>query len=210
MNKIFFYSILLLLCNSCAQLSLFQDARTSGKNKGNFGVNLSAYGTNDTSDGSIGVAAAPFLQIYGSYGLVEKIDLQLSLSSQGNALLAPKLQFVGDQESRFAASFNPGLEFQMGGDNGVFIFRSHVGLITSFHPSENVAIFLEPRWITQFESDNNFQFPGASLGIKFAVGERANLSVGASLFGVSGNDDVEENSFLYQAGLGYTYNFGKK
>lgn len=210
MRKGIFYISLLFLINSCAQLSLFQDARTVGKDQGNIGVNLSAYGTNDSSDETLGVAAAPFVQVYGSYGITEKLDIQLSLSSQGNALLAPKFQFAGDQQSRFAAAINPGIEFQSGGDNGSFILRSHLGLIASLHPSDNLSIFFEPRWITQFETDNNFQFPGASLGAKFAVGERASLAIGASLFGITGNDDVDANSFLYQAGLGYTFRFGNR
>ena len=207
MYKLLTYFVLLCLFNSCAQLSLFQDARTVGKNQGNIGVNLSAYGTNDNSEETFGVAAAPSVQVYGSYGITEKVDIQLSLSSQGNALIAPKFQFLGDDQSRFAAAINPGVEFQIDAE-GSFILRSHLGLITSMHPSENLSIFLEPKWITQFVEDDNFQFPGATLGAKFALGDRAALSVGASLFGITGNEDVDANSFLYQAGLGYTFKFG--
>ena len=210
MKKPILFTLLLLLLNSCAQLSLFQDARTVGKKNGNIGVNLSAYGTNDSSDETLGVAAAPFLQVYGSYGLGEKIDVQVSISSQFNTLVAPKFQFIGDAHSKWAASINPGLEFQAGADGGSSILRSHVAFIGSFHPTERVSIFLEPRWITQFQEDDNFQFPGTSFGAKFQLGEqkRAGLSIGVSLFGITGNEDVDDGSVLYQIGMGYTYTFG--
>lgn len=205
--KILFFIVGTLMLHSCTQTSLLQDARTEGKGNGSMAAVLSAYGTTETTDVA---AVLPFLYIQGSYGLAEKVDLQLSLSSGGNILVSPKVQVIGDQTSKFALSLNPGFEYQAGSDDGNIIFRTQYGFISSFHPTEKLSIFLEPKMISQYSGEERFNFPGATLGVKFPLGDRFDLSIGGGLFQVRNIDDGINNAVLYNFGLGARYKFQKK
>ena len=195
------------MLTSCTQTSLLQDARTEGKGKGSMAAVLSAYGTTEESDIT---AVVPFLCVQGSYGLAEKVDLQLSFSSGGNVLISPKVQVIGNQNSKFALSLNPGFEYQVGSDDGNTIFRTQYGFISSFHPTEKLAIFLEPKLISQYSGDDRFNFPGATLGVKFPLGDRFDLSIGGGLFQVRNIDDGINDAVLYNFGIGGRYKFQKK
>lgn len=205
--KILILTIACIILHSCTQTSLLQDARTEGKGNGSMAAVLSAYGTTEASDVA---AVIPFLYVQGSYGLAEKIDLQLSLSSGGNVLISPKFQIIGNQTSKFALSLNPGFEYQAGSDDGNIIFRTQYGFISSFHPTEKLSIFLEPKMISQYSGEERFNFPGASLGLKFPLGDRFDLSIGGGLFQVRNIDDGINNAILYNFGLGARYKFVKK
>ena len=199
MNAVkYLFPFLFLLFNSCAQLTFLQDARTYGKNNGHAGATLTAYGTNDPgNDEVIAGGAVPFGILHGSYGLSDKVDVQYSISSAFNVYGGVKLQVVGDRQSRFALSLLPGLEYQFIGGNNEGFIRPHLSLIGSFHPSERFAVFLEPKFIAQFFDDERFFFPGASLGVKFQVTDRIDVSLGGSLFKVENDDTVSNACLLY-------------
>ncbi len=205
--KVLILTVACLILHSCTQTSLLQDARTEGKGNGSMAAVLSAYGTTEASDVA---AVVPFLYVQGSYGLAERVDLQLSFSSGGNILLSPKVQVVGDRSSKFALSLNPGFEYQIGSDDGNLIYRTQLGFIASVHPSKKLAIFLEPKLISQFTDQDRFNFPGATLGVKFPLGDRFDLSIGGGLFQVRNIDDGINDAVLYNFGLGGRYRFLKK
>ncbi len=205
-TKIYYLLGFLFLLNSCAQLSHFQDARTLGDGNWQTGALISAYGTTDTEDDFFNTNAIPYAVIYGSNGLTDKLDLQFSMSSNLNFLFAPKYQIGGTKESNWATSLNPGLEFQLGGDNG-FIIRPHLGFITTFYPKEDIGISLEPKVILQFIDDEDFIYPGGSLSVKLPVGEKINLALGVSFFGILGENALDDGAVLYQGGLSGSYNF---
>lgn len=197
---------LLFLFNSCAQLSFLQDAKTQGKNGAHIGATLSGYGAEDPNDDFFENVVVPHAILHGSFGIADKADVQFSLSSSANFYMGGKFQFIGDQESKFAAAVLPAVEFQYGAGDDVGFFRPHLAVISSFHPNENFSIFLEPKFIGQFIEDSKFVFPGASMGIKFEISERFDLSLGGSLFKIIPTDEVDggnvQDGTLYKGGIG--------
>jgi len=111
-----FLLFVLILCSSCAQLSLFQDAKTLGKGNGALGGHLSGYGLieNNGNDNFI----LPSLVVHGTYGVTDKLDLQGSVALSGSLAISPKFQIIGSSESKWAFALNPGIELQASGFDG--------------------------------------------------------------------------------------------
>lgn len=202
MNCRILLAIALICCSSCAQLSLFQDAKTLGTGKLSLGGIISGYGINDR-DGNDDIVL-PYLAGQGIYGVSEKVDLQLSVSLAGGILLAPKFQILGNQESKWALALNPGAELNLSSfeSEGIGIFRSHYSGIASYHPSNKLSIFFEPRYITQYRTDQiNDAFYGASSGIILKASSSIDLSFGGSFYEVKHTSEQ-----LYQLGMGINFN----
>ena len=156
--------ISVVLLSSCAQLSIFQDARTEGK--GNTSIAATAL-LHNGSDGPDRIAPYfPVVYAQGSYGLTEKIDLQLSLSSSGTAFLNPKIQIQGDQNSKWAFSLNPGFEYQFGLDQPSQNFRIHGSFVSSFHPNEKTSWIVQPKFIRDYALSNPTNYLGSSIAFK--------------------------------------------
>lgn len=191
----------LLSCCSCAQLSLFQDARTLGKGKVAVGGLASAYGTTENiSNYSI---SFPYVLGHASYGLSDRLDIQTSLSIARSIMISPKYQILGTKESRWALALNPGAEIHSGGllDSDLIPIRLNYSCIASYHPSDKAAFFLQPSFIHQFSNDkkDNY-FVGATAGIKFILTNTRSFSLGSSFYKISHNSD-----YFMQLGLGMTF-----
>ncbi|HPG09039.1 MAG TPA: hypothetical protein P5275_12710 [Saprospiraceae bacterium] len=198
---------------SCAQLSSFQTAKTVGKNNGEIGFAASGAGFTeliDDVDGSTPVL--PVIELWGRYGVGEKVDVGLKVSTGLSGVFDGKFQIVGDQYSKFALALGAGLGFQ-GGTLDNLLLQAHVPLHMSVHPSEKFAVYLTPRYISQFViGDGSLNYGGASLG--FEAGQRVKFCMDVSYF--STFSDVNDansifNDFgigLYQVGLGVKFRIG--
>jgi len=201
--------LLLLLLNSCSQLSSLQTAKTLEKNDAIIGAAAFGYGIQDenASGGELGSGVVPHFEIFGRYGVVNKVDLGLKLSTSGNALLDGKFQFSGNTESKFAMAAGGGFEFQGNpSSNEKFIYRVHLPIYLSFHPRQDLAIYTTPRYVFQSViDDNNSYFIGASGGFSYRFSEDFTGMLEGSYYLPNIENSNNDGTYLYQIGLGVTY-----
>lgn len=199
--------------SNCAQLSSLQTGRTVGQNELEVGGGLIGYGINDPNagGGEIQGGILPHLAVWGHYGLLDNVDAQVKISTGGNLSLAGKWQFIGDQESSFAMAIAPGIEGQINpstDESG--IFRTHLPLYLSIHPSDRFAAYATPKYIYQVVSDDaNSHFLGSSLGVSYDFSDRVIGAVEGSYFKPFTEGKNNETAYLYQIGLGLKFRFGR-
>lgn len=206
MGKKLLLLVVLALCSSCAQLSLFQDAKTLGKGNKSIGGHISGYGIVDI-DGNDDIIL-PSIVANGSYGVTDRLDLQFSVSLAGSFLFSPKLQLLGNRNSKWAFALNPGIATHVGSfeEEELGILRTHYSAIGSYHPSDKVSIFFEPRYINQYRRDqSNDHFYGSTLGLCYKTSKVLDLTAGASFFDVKNSSEL-----LIQLGVGVNYRFIKE
>lgn len=202
--------ILLLISSSCGQLSSLQTAKVVGKNKATIGGAVFGYGVNDdnANGGELGDGIFPHAEFFGRYGLSNTVDMGLKISTSGNALLDAKYQIVGNAESAFALALGGGFEYQGTNVQESIVFRTHLPLYLSFHPSENSAIYLAPRYVFQYvSSDNNSYFLGGSMGYNHRFTERFSGLIEGSYYRPFTENANNEGLALFQFGVGFAYHF---
>lgn len=164
-NKTIFYTLLLLFSfsmTSCVSNRSMQTARTTLKGDAGGGLGGSIIKANyfDSPDSTnIGGFAG---EAFARFGIAEKLDVGVNLSMVGTSGLDFKYQFIGDQESAFAASYGGGVGFFSIESNGVNTTTIDATLPTyfSFHAGDALALYASPRVVQRFSSDN-----GTFLGL---------------------------------------------
>ena len=187
-------AVCLLFC-SCAQLSLFQDASTDGKGGFSAGLNASIMKYPQFHKfeycGVDCVVPAPNPQIgvtrrianvFGSYGVTEFMDLQLSASTGMNVMFSPKVQLLNIDNSKLAFAVNPAIEYQIEQDDLSYI-RLHYACIGSLKIVDQLTYFVEPRFISE-RRDMPFNIKGFSTGLIYSLRNGINISLGCSSFSV--------------------------
>jgi hypothetical protein len=177
MKNVFFLIASLFLLNGCASLSGFHTGKTVGENNGEILLSLNLANAPDFTgdeeiDDAIGNVFFPNIEFGGRYGVTEKLDVGLKLNTSLNLLVDTKYQIVGDQESPFAMAVGAGFgTFGLISVNGALL-NFQVPLYTSFHPADNVAIYLSPRYIGQFGltvagNSSLLNYLGSNFGVEF-------------------------------------------
>ncbi|MFK7807894.1 MAG: hypothetical protein AB8F74_08870 [Saprospiraceae bacterium] len=194
-------NLILILSSSCVSLSGFQTGKTLEKNQVALSASANVMGVGE-GDGGI-----PLLEVGVRYGVVEKLDLGLRMSNFGAALFDLKYQLAGDKESKTAFAIGAGvgsalLRVETDDDRNGANFNLHVPLYASYHPKENLSLYLSPRYI--YFNDDVFDitvtdnaassFFGGNVGVLF--GKDFQFGVDAGFFGTDRND------FIFQIGIG--------
>ncbi len=211
-----FAVLVIILLTDCAQLSSFQTAKVVGKDNGEIGFaggGTGFAGLIEEGDGTTTTPVLPILELWGRYGVSDKVDIGLKLSTGLSGVIDAKYQFVGDQHSEFAMAIGGGLGFQ-GGTLESALLQAHLPLHTSWHPSDRFALFLTPRFISQFViGDGSLNYGGASFGLE--TGQKIKFVADFSYFGLINNvDDVDNGIFgdlgvgLFQFGIGMKFRLG--
>lgn len=197
---------------SCAQLSSLQTAKVVGKGKATISGGAFGYAVQDenAAGGELGNVVLPHIEIGGRYGISNSFDMGLKISTGGNGLLDGKIQFAGDQESRFAVAIGGGFEWQFS-DAGfdTQVFRAHLPFYVSFHPNEKSGIYVVPRYVYQYVSDSdNSHFSGAGVGFKRQFSPKFSGLIEGSFFlpNTENNDNSGESLYLF--GIGGIYHIG--
>lgn len=207
---LFFSGILFL--SSCASVSGFNTGRVVEEKGGEISLGLNFTRTPDfTVDSSelIPNVFLPVLELGGRYGIADKIDIGLRVNSALNFLIDGKFQLVGDQESEFALAVGAGF----GGfgivTGGGALLNFQIPVYTSYHPKENIHIYLSPRYIGQFgttfgESSGLLNYLGGNTGVLF--GTKTKFGIDLGLFRIK---EKTENfsSRLVNIGIGVTHQF---
>lgn len=205
----------ILLFTQCAQLSSFQTAKVVGKNNGEIGFAAGGAGFSGIIDelDESETPILPIFELWGRYGVGNKVDLGLKLSTGLSGVFDAKFQLVGDRQSTFAMALGGGIGFQ-GGTLESALLQGHIPLHMSIHPSEKVGIFLTPRYISQFIiGDGSINYAGASTGIE--IGTRIKFIADFSYFGLlNDTGDIDDGLFgdfgtgLFQGGIGMKFLIG--
>ncbi|MBP7273112.1 MAG: hypothetical protein KA974_04685 [Saprospiraceae bacterium] len=144
---ILFFVATVFLSEGGVSTSSFQDGRTVGKD--NWELTASLNGTqspnltkDDDADDIIEEVFFPSLEVFTSYGVAEKVDVGVKLTSTTVFIVFGKFQVLGDRTSKFALA--------LGADIGTFalfptFFNASGNVFLSAHPSENFTIYLNPR-----------------------------------------------------------------
>jgi hypothetical protein len=190
-----------LILTSCAQLSTFQTGRTSGKGNGEAGMAMSASGITQAFD-TDGSATFVVAEAFGHYGIAQNFDIGLKLSTGLTGVIDFKYQIVGDKTSPFAMSVGPGIGFQ-GAIAGTSLLQIHLPLHMSYHPSERMAIYASPRYISQvITGSGSANYFGSSTG--FESGEKVRFVLEASYFRILNDTEVDGLGIgLFQFGGGF-------
>jgi hypothetical protein len=148
-NKVFIIFITPLL-SGCLSLNTLQ----SGKSLGKDNLEISAAGTlgkysqNSLLDEEGDFDSAPVFGLRGRIGVSNKIDLGFHFDQTSLIGTNFKYQFIGDSGSTFASSLGLDAGFNFGSALfGNFTHYVSIPLYTSYHPSDNIAIYLTPRYL---------------------------------------------------------------
>lgn len=215
MNTFFRFITLLsisFLIGSCAQLSSFQTGKTLGKGNKTFGGGLVAYGVSDpeSQGGELGSPIWPHAVFSTQFGISNRFDLGLQVSTGYNAQLFGKYQIIGNLDSKFAASLGAGAAMQFNTPDEKPIYRAHLPLYLSYHNSEKGAIYLTPRFVYQIvpqNEDNNSYFLGTSGGYAYKFSEVFTGFFEGSLYRPFTENEKRDFMGVYQFGFGGTWDF---
>lgn len=196
--------------SSCGQLTSLQSAKVLDKNEVTLGGSLMGYGVNEdnVSGGELGAGVFPYSEVFSRWGLGKNLDMGLKISTGGNFLLDGKYQFVGNSESNFAAAIGGGVEFQVSNFDENIVFRTHLPLYLSYHPTEQSAIYLSPRYVFQSVSnDNNSFFLGGSLGYSHRFSPNITGLLEGSYYNPQTFNTINDGTNLFLFGIGCAYHF---
>ena len=183
----------MLFMSSCASLVHFETAKTNGKENLSMHLNVSGYGLdNQGQDGQY----LPFGEIGMSYGVTEKLDVELSASSGFNGKISAKYQFAGDSLSAFASALEPGIEFQLT-DAGEIGFRYHFPLHFSIHTDSQVSYFVSPKYVLQ-DINEISHFIGISTGLSYM--RNVEYFIGAGMYQLANSTAVSPGTIIQFGG----------
>ena len=205
------YTLVLLVCGSllftnCASLTGFESGKTVGEGNGFFSASLNATRTPDfdleLSDSTDLSFFFPNIEIGGRYGIIDKLDMGMKANTNLNVMLDAKYQLLGDENSKAAMSIGLG-----GGTFGLVssLWNIQIPAYFSFHPSEKVAFYVNPRYVVQFAAGNldigALNYFGGNAGL--LLGEKVKFGLDAGFYNVrSTDDDSFEFDNLMTFGLG--------
>jgi len=201
--------------SSCASLTGFETGRTVGESNGeiNFSINTAQTPELDLDFDTLVTNTqiwVPILEFGGKFGVTDKIDVGVRINTNLNILIDGKIQLVGDSESEFALSAGAGI-----GIFGFFIpsvglYNFQIPVYGSYHPKENISLYLSPRYIGQFgigagNTSGLVNYYGANGGVLF--GQRTKFGIDIGYYGFNA---IDTNSSLFQIGVGLKFHLGDR
>lgn len=192
MKNLWWFVLLSFLLSSCAQFTRLESGKTIGKRN----KRVSTYVSYFSFQGQDNIQL-PYAHIAFEYGISDKLDAGLSISSAFNTLINAKYQMIGDQDSKFALSLNPGAEVQFANQEEVAFVRPHFSLPMSYDLNDKFSLLLEPKYV--YQPIDGTHFPGLTGGLQVALKNNWTFGLGASSF-----YPIEENvddASLFQFGI---------
>jgi hypothetical protein len=177
----------------CASFTGFSTGRTVGKGKVELEGSLSLIETPDLivkdTVTVIPTLRIPLVELGGRYGIAKKFDVGLRVNTSANFILDGKYQFIGDQESIFAAAIGAEIGIIPLTAISITIVNFHVPLYLSIHPTEKIHIYASPRYVYQYGSTisqfiGNANYTGFNAGVLF--GRDFKFGIDVSNYRISG------------------------
>ncbi len=199
MTKIYFHLSLLLsiiFFTSCATLTGYQDGRAIGKESvevlgsinytqtPDFDVDLNFDSIANPEVPSFGF---PNIEFGAKYGVTDKLDVLVRANTNLNLNVGAKYQLLGTNESLFALG--------AGAEVGTFglittFWNVQVPVYASLHPTENISIYLSPRYTYQFSSTfaaGGITYLGGNFGLLFGRKNKIGVDVGYANADIAGS-----------------------
>lgn len=195
--------ILMLIFNSCASITGFEEGRTNGEEVHSLLVSANYTYLPDLSEGSIigDSGGAPMIEASYKYGIKEKLDIGIRANTFLNLAVNGKYQLVGDQQSNFALA--SGLE--LGIFAGLSVWNVQIPLFASIYPKDNICIYLNPRYIFQTAGAQNegANYLGTNFGI--LIGKKNKLGIDLAYYNVGASNEF---ATMLNFGVGGKFVFG--
>ncbi|MFM2393768.1 MAG: hypothetical protein RLZZ546_1750 [Bacteroidota bacterium] len=206
-----FSFLLIFLFESCASLTGYQDGRALGKNNSEIAVSLNMSQSPDLDGDNNGNSFYfPNFELYGKYGITDRLDVGGRLNTNTNFGMYAKYQLIGN---RTTSPFALGVGGELGtfGLIGGSFWNAQLPLYTSFHTGKT-AIYFSPRYIYQFGAGsgpdlNEFvsaNYFGGNTGL--IIGNKNKFCLDFGYYLLSGEDSDKIHLLTY--GLGYKRLFG--
>lgn len=193
MNKKLAFLLLSLMVATfgCVSITSFQDGKTLGKGRKvmfaslNWTKSPSVDFLDDYDLEDIPVTTFPSIEFGRRFGITEKCDFFLRITTNLNLSAGGKYQLLGTRESTFAMG--------IGAELGTFtVFNSselnaQVPIFTSYHPSENLALYFTPRYVYQFKLEDesfDYHYFGGNVGLLYGKYNKIGLDIGFFQVGI--------------------------
>lgn len=200
--------IMTLLLSNCASISGFQTARTTPEETVvvSPAINLAkAYDLDVDSETTNNDPLIPIVDVTARYGVTENIDIGIKINTTMQFTADMKYQFYGDQESKLALATGPGVGFFVVQIEDNFNVNFHFPLYASYHPKENIHLYLSPRYILQLVPDGRLNYYGFNSGVLF--GKRIKFGLDFGYFALEAPED--ETISLNNFGATFIFPFGQ-
>ncbi len=156
--------------SSCISISSLETARVVEPKKFGVGIGTGLPNYSYKDDERETKVVSVVSEISWRYGLVDQLDLGLNLKVVGLLGMDLKYQFLGDATSLFAAAagFEAGYFFIPTIDyNDANTFETAIPLFFSYHPTENFAVYINPKYIyRKYGSIESTSFIGGVGGLR--------------------------------------------
>lgn len=200
--------------SGCLQFSGFQTAKTVPKGTSEVGFSggiASTVKDFDPNEDDLENVGFPVGEVWGRYGIGDRVDLGLKISTLFNAYADTKVMLLGSEDSKLALGMGLGLGLQYFAV--VTAYQVHVPVYFSVHPSPNFAIYASPRYVRQIFTNQDvydggaFNYSGISGGIE--VGKNVRFGLDFTYFNAFGKAQVQEIPNFFQLGAGIKLRFGE-
>ncbi len=196
-KSLLFYAVAACVCSmllsSCVSMSSMQTARTLGKGKTELSLGASRVSYDYSLSETDSLSQKAFTgEIDWRYGITDKLDIGGKASILGTSGAYAKYQFLGDQDSKLAASGGAGvgyltMDLTIGeGENKIKTVDYYVPLNFSYHPKEWIGIYTSPRYTYRTTKINDSKaspshWYGTTTGIR--LGKKVAPFIEYSIFG---------------------------
>lgn len=207
-----FLAVVTFLMQSCVSNKSFQTARTTavGDYGWGFGVSLPKGEYIDTSAANTvldTIDTGGFAgEIFGRFGVAEKVDIGINLTLIGTGGADVKYQFLGDSESTIAGAVGLGVGYlsigasENNSDDGSYtVLDFAVPTYFSYHPAEMIGVYASPKFIYRKFGNDNTTFFGGVAGLRIG-GERGAAFIEYGY--LTGGSDIFSNQTQFNIGFG--------
>lgn len=195
------YVLMIFVLSSCASLTGFEEARTTGENNSelNVSVNVLSFPQQFAEDIDM-PGFFPSVDVNYRYGILEKLDVGGRISTNLNLGLFVKGNIIDDIDSGFA--FGAGAEFASALG---LVSNVQLPLFFSLYPSEKFIINFSPRYVYQFASGElgtGISYIGGNTG--FLFGKKHKFGIDLGLYNVG---NYSGSNLLFTFGVGGKFKF---
>ena len=191
-------AIAVVFLSGCASMSSLQTARTTDKGKLGYGFGAGVVKSELPLEGVDTIdIGAPFLELSARYGIKDNLDVGAKITLIGTSVIDAKYQFLGDKESKITGSAGLGLGYlsMTSGETESKIFDIMLPMYFSYHPTDWLAFYANPKYVLRLNSysndtdsgSSNSHWYGVSTGIR--LGKRVGFLLEYSYFG---NSEISE------------------
>lgn len=194
----------LITIQSCVSTSALQTARVTPVGETAWGLGLLLI-----KDELINVDSSDFndiaVEISTRYGITDKLDIGSKFTLFGTGSIDVKYQFLGNAESKIAASTGVGFGYLTHGSDTDknSIFDVSIPAYFSCHPVTALSAYVSPRFIYRLLKGPNNTFFGGAAGLRFGTKKIGIFTEYVYLN--SSKKEINSNQTQFNIGIGINF-----